>query len=88
MMNESVQHGYAHDSMQDFEAMKNFMENESMEKIREQEITRIRQIHSRAHKWASEGTKRFVKGPLRRPRTRCMNLDEIYRMPPLFTWRC
>ncbi len=36
----------------------------------------------------AERTKRFVEGRLSRQLSQRMNLDETYRAPSLFTWRC
>ncbi len=88
MMNESVQHGCVQDAMPDFEEQKKLTEDCSKGQARGQEITKIREIHSREHKRNPECTKRFVAGPLRGRWLRHMNLDETYRAPSLFTWRC
>ncbi len=88
MMIETVQHESVQDAMPDFEVMKKFMEDDSEVKDREQEITEIREIHSRENKRDPELRKRLVQGPLSRRWSRRMNLDETYRMPSLFTWRC
>ncbi len=88
MMIETVQRGYVKDAMPDFEVMKKFMENDGKVGICEQEIPEIREIHSRDDKQDPKLRKRFVQGPLSRRRSRHMNLDETFRMPSLFTWRC
>ncbi len=88
MMIETVQHGCVQDAVPDFEVMKKLMEDDSEVKICEQEITEIREIHSREDKRDPKLRKRFVQGPLRRRWSRHMNLDETHRMPSLFTWRC
>ncbi len=88
MMVETVQHGYVRDAMPDFEVMKKFMENDGKVGICEQEIPEIREIHSRDDKQDPKLRKRFVQGPINRRWSRRMNLDETYRMPSLFTWRC
>jgi len=36
----------------------------------------------------AERTKRIVEGRLSRRWPRCMTLDDTYRAPSLFTWRC
>ena len=36
----------------------------------------------------AERTKRFVEGRLSLRWSRRMNLDDTYRAPSLFTWRC
>ncbi len=87
-MIEMVQHGSIQDAMPDFEVMKKFMEDDSEVKDCEQEFTEIREIHSRENKCDPELRKRFDQGPLSRRWSRRMNLDETYRMPSLFTWRC
>ena len=84
---ETVQLGCVQDAMPDFEVMKNLMEDDSEVKICEQEIIEIRELHSREDKRDPKLRKRYVRGPLRRPWSRHMNLDEIDRMPSLFTWR-
>ncbi len=88
MMNETVQRGCAQDAMPDFEELKKLTEDRTKGQVREQEITEIREIHSRENKRDPERTKRFVKGPLSHRWSRRMNLDEAYRAPSLFTWRC
>ena len=49
--------------------------------------------HARAHdsrenRRNAEWTKTSVRDSLSRQRSRYMNLDETYRPPSLFTWRC
>ncbi len=88
MMTESVQHGCVQDAMPDFEELKKSTEDCSEGQVREQEITEIREIHSREDKRDPEWTKRFVHGPLGRRWSRHLNLDETYRAPSQFTWRC
>jgi hypothetical protein len=88
MMMETVQHGSVRDALPDLEVMKKIMEDDSDVKDYEQEITEIRQIHSRENKRDPELRKRAVQGPLSRRFSRRMNLHETYRMPSLFTWRC
>jgi hypothetical protein len=88
MMNESVQQGCAQDAMPDLEELKKLTEDCSKGQLREQEITQIREIHSREDKWDADSRKRIVQGPLSRRWSRPMNLDETYRAPSLFTWRC
>ncbi len=87
MMNRSVQHGCVQDPMPDFEELMKLTEDGTKEQDREQEITKIRETHSRQDKRDAERTKRFVQGPLSRRWSRRMNLDETYRTPSLFTWR-
>ncbi len=88
MMIESIQHGCVQDAMPDFEELMKLTEDGTKELVREQEITKIREIHSRQDKRDVERTKRFVQGPLSCRWSRRMNLDETYRTPSLFTWRC
>ena len=88
MRNGSVQHGCAQDAMPDFEELKNVTEDCNQGQLREQEITKIREIHPRERKRDPEWTKRYVWGALSRRRLWRMNLDETYRPPSLFTWRC
>ena len=45
MMNESVQQGCAQDAMPDLEELKKLTEDCSKGQLREQEITKIREIH-------------------------------------------
>jgi hypothetical protein len=73
--------------MPDFDELMKLTEDGTTEQVREQEITKIREIHSRQDKRDAERTKRFVQGPLSRRWSRRMNLDETYRTPSLFTWR-
>jgi len=88
MRNGSVQHGCTQDVMPDFEELKKLTEDGSQGQVHEQEITKIREIHSREGKRDPEWTRRYVGGPLSRRRSRRMNLDETFRAPSLFTWRC
>ena len=88
MMNKSVQHGCVQDAMLDFEELKKITEDCSQGQLREQEITKNREIRPRQDKRDPERTKRFVSSRLSRRWLRCMNFDEIYRAPSLFTWRC
>ncbi len=87
MVNRSVQHGCVQDVMLDFEELMKLTEDGTKEQVREQEITKIREFHSRENKRDPERTKRFVQGPLSHRWSRRMNLDETYRAPSLFTWR-
>ncbi len=88
MMNRSVQHGCEQDVMPDLEELMKLTEDCTMEQVREQEITKIREIHSRQDKRDPERTKRFVGGRLSRRWSQHLNLDDAYRAPSLFTWRC
>ncbi len=87
MRNGSVQHGCAQDALPDFEELKNVTEDCSQGQVREQDITKNREIHPREGKRDPEWTKRYVWGPLSRRRSLRMNLDETFRAPSLFTWR-
>ncbi len=88
MMNRSVQYGCAQDAMPDFEELKKVTEDRTKGQAREQEISKIREIHPREGKRDPKWTKRYMWGPLSRRRSRRMNLDETFRPPSLFTWRC
>jgi cobalamin-dependent methionine synthase I len=88
VMIETVQRGYVQDAMPDIEVMKKFMEDDGKLGICEQEISELREIRSREGKRDPELRKPSVRGPIRHRRSRRKNLDEIYRMPSLFTWRC
>ncbi len=88
MMNQIVQNGCVQNVMPDFEELMKLTEDGSKEKIREQEITNIREIHSRQDKRDTQRTKRIVQRRLGRQWSWLKNLDETYRMPSLLTWRC
>ena len=88
MMNETVQRGCVQDAMPDFEELKKLTEDCSQGQVREQEITKIRENQSRQDKPNPECSKQFLAGPLSSRWSRRMNLDETYRAPSLFTWRC
>ena len=88
MMNRSVKHECVQDTMPDFDELMKLTEDGTKKQVREQEITKIREIDTRQDKRDPEWTKRYVWGPLSRRRSRRMNLDETYRPPSLFTWRC
>ena len=57
------------------------MMNQSVQQGRKQDIVSEDKRHA-------ERTKRIVEGRLSRRWPRCMNLDDTYRAPSLFTWRC
>jgi hypothetical protein len=86
MMIETVQHACAQEVMPDFEELKKLTEDYGQERVLRQEIANIREIH-REKKRDPELRNRILRGDLSRRRARHMNLDEIYRMPSLFTWR-
>ena len=88
MMSRSVQHECIQDAMPDFEELMKLTEDGTKKQVREQEITKIREIHSRQDKRDPERTKRFVGGRLSHRWWRHRNLDETYRAPSHFTWRC
>ena len=88
MMNETVQHGCAQDAMPVFDMMRMLNEDDAKGKIREQENTKTRGLHSRQDNRDTELRKRIVQGPFGRRWSRHMNPTEIYRAPSLFTWRC
>ncbi len=88
MMNESVQHGYVQNAMSDFEVMKSFMEDDGRGQLQDREIANIREIHPRVEERDPALRKRILRGRLGRRWLRHMNLDETYRTPSLFTWRC
>ena len=88
MMNRSVQYGYAQDAMPDFEELKKSTEDCRKGQVREQESTENREMRSQEDKRDPKWTKRFVHGPLSRRWSRRMDLDETFRTPALFTWRC
>ena len=88
MMNGSVQHECVQDAMPDFEELMKLTEDGTKKLVREQEITKIREIHSRQDKRDPERTKRFIGGRLSHRWWRHLNLDETYRAPSHFTWRC
>ncbi len=88
MMIETVRHGSVQDAMPDFEVMKKLIEDDNEIKIWEQEISEFREIHSREDKRDPALRKRSVRGPINHRWSRYTNLDETYRMPSLFTWRC
>ncbi len=86
MLIETLQHGCARDAMQEFREMKKFNDDDSKGKICEQEITKIREIHSRENKRGPKRKILFRWGPLSRRWSRHMTLDETYRAPSLFTF--
>ena len=88
MRNGSVRRGCAQDAMPDFDELKKLTEDCSKGQVHEQDITKVQEIHPREGKRDPEWTKRYVWGPLSRRRSQRMNLDETFRPPSLFTWRC
>ena len=85
MMNTSVQHECVQDAMPDLEELMKLTEDATKEQLREQEITKIREIGSRQDKRNPECTKPLVAGAISRRWWRRMNLDESFRAPSLFT---
>lgn len=88
MMNELIQHEFAQGATLDFEELQKLTEDCRPGQVREQGITIIREIHSQKDKPVPKRTKRFVPGSLSSRWSRSMNLEEFYRVPSLFTWRC
>ena len=88
MMNETVRFERTQIVMPDFEEQKKLTEDCSQGQVREQEITEIREIHSREDIRDAKLRNRISQGRRRRRRrSQRMNLDETYRAPSLFTWR-
>lgn len=87
MMNETIKYERTPVVMLDFEELKKMTEDCSHGQVREQGITKIREIDSRQDKRNPERTKPLVLSPLRSRRSRRMSLHEAYRTPSLFTWR-
>jgi len=87
MMNRSVQHGCEQQVSLDFEELMKLTEDGTKEQVREQGITKFREIHSRQDYQDAERTKRFVGGRISHRWWRRLNLDETYRPPSLFTFR-
>ena len=88
MMNETVRYGRTQVVMPDFEELKQLTQDCSQGQLREQGVTQIQETHSRQDKRYAVLRKRILQGPLSRRWSRHMNLDESYRAPSLFTWRC
>ena len=87
MMNETVQYERTQDVMPDFEELKKLTEDCIQGQVREQGITKIREIGSRQAKHNTECKKRSVAGDISRRWWRRMNLDETLRPPSHFTLR-
>ncbi len=87
MMNETVRYERRQAVMPDFEELRKLTEGCTQGQVREQGITRIREIDSRQDKRNPELRKRFVQGPFSRRWSGLMNLDGTNRAPSLFTWR-
>lgn len=64
------------------------MKTGTKEQIREQEITAMRGIDSRQDTKDAERTKQFKAGRISRRWPRRLTLDESWRTPFQFTWRC
>ncbi len=88
MMTETVQRGRAQDAIPNFEELIKLTEDREKGQIRGQETTEIQEIELRVGELDAQRTKRNVQDQFGRRWARHMNLDEIYRMPSLFTWRC
>ncbi len=87
MMNETVKYERTQVVMPDFEELNTLTKDCRQGQVREQGITRIREIDSRQDKRNPECAKQFLAGLLSSRWSRRMNLDETYRAPSLFTWR-
>jgi hypothetical protein len=74
--------------MPDFEELMKLTEDSTKEQIREQGTTKIQEFQSQQDKRDQERAKRFVGGRLSRRWSRHLNLDESFRAPFNFTWRC
>ena len=74
MMNRSVQHGYEQDVMPALEELMKLTEDGTKEQVRDQEITKIREIHSRQDIRNTEPTKQFVGGRFSRRWSQQLNL--------------
>ncbi len=59
-----------------------------MNEVMMNEVMMNETVQLREEKRDVERTKRFVEGCLSRRWSRRMNLDDTYRAPSLFTWRC
>ena len=57
------------------------MMNQSVQQERKQDIVSADKRHA-------ERAKQIVEGRVSRRWPRCMTLDDTYRAPSLFTWRC
>ena len=88
MMNRSVQHGCEQHAMPDFDELMKLTEDCTTEQLREQEVTKIREIDTRQNKRGPDPTRRLVRNRLIRRWSRHLNLDESFRAPFHFTWRC
>ena len=88
MMTETVQREWAQDAMPNFEGLRKLTEDREMGQIRGQETTAIQEIELRVGELDAPRKKRNVQDQFGRRWARHMNLDEIHRMPSLFTWHC
>ena len=88
MMNGTVEYERTQVAMPDFEELKKLTEDCRQGQVREQGITKTREIDSRQDERDPQLRKRFMESRLHRRWSRAINLDEAYRAPSLFTWRC
>ncbi len=88
MMNRSVQHGCEQQVMPDFEELMKLTEDGTKEQVREQGITKVQETLSRQDNRDAERTRRFGSDRLSCRWSRHLNLDESFRAPFHFTWRC
>jgi len=87
MMLETVQRGRAQDVLPDTKVLNRFMLDEDQGKIREQRITRNREIHPQENKRDPKRPMRFVESALCDRWSRRTKFDDTYRVLSLFTLR-
>lgn len=87
MMIETVQQGRTQVVMPDSEELKKLTEDRVNSQVREQEITKNRDIHPQENKRDPKRSIRFVESPLSGRWSRRTKLDQIYRGLSLFTLR-
>ena len=88
MLTETVRRGWAQDAMPNFEELIKLTEDREKGQIRGQETTEIQEIQSRVGELDAQRKKRNVQDQLSRRWARHVNLDESFRAPYHFTWRC
>ena len=86
MMIETVQHGYVHNAMPNFEALMKLTDDPEKVQIREQEIANIRMI-LRENRRDAELRKRILRGRFNRRWSRHMTVDKGCSALSLFNLR-
>jgi hypothetical protein len=87
MMIEAIQHGHMQAAVPDFDALLKLIEGQENGQIRDQEITKIREIQARQDKRDAQRTKRDMQDQLSRRWLRHATVDNTCSALSLFNLR-